>query len=287
MGKGLHYKGRKHQKKRNVGLMYEFIVRHIIDASLRDDSKSVREAVNIIKRHFKPGTELYREWRLFNAIIKTQGVEETMANAIIRETRNAVRKYDRQKLDREKSRLIHEVNHKLGQDVYKRGIPNYTMYATVQTLFNDWRDTGVPNISRIADYEKKLHEHLMVPQAEQRQLNEVATDPSTDALVIKLMAEKLNKRYGNKLNPLQRSILMMYSLEGISDKLIQDMGSIKESTLKLLDKYHEELVEKKDTYTASKLAEVKKTVGSLDPNDMDDTTVARFMKLCELKEELE
>ena len=136
---------KKHTKRRNIGLIYEFLVRHIIDSVMREDDASAEKAVLIIRKNFKPGTELYREWRLFNAVVKTRGVDETMANAIIRETRHAVRKYDRTKLDTEKTRLIHEINHTLGQDVYDRPVSDYRFFATVQTLFNDWRGIVAEN----------------------------------------------------------------------------------------------------------------------------------------------
>ncbi len=283
----LHSKGRKHNKRRNVGLVYEFIVRHIIDSVLKEDNKSTTAAVDIIKRRFHPGTELYREWRLFNAVIKTQGVDETMANAIIRETRDAVRRYDRIKLDREKSQLIHEVNHNLGQDVYGRGVPDYTTYATVQTLFNDWRETGVPNISRIADYERKLQLRLMAPKPIVEATPQPSSNPGQDALVIKLMAESLNKRYAKKLNPLQRSILSMFAFEGSSLKLSESLDKLKGVTLQLLDDYSGKLDEVNDKFTRDKLTEARVAIDALNPQDMDGPTVARFLKLCELKEEFE
>jgi hypothetical protein len=174
----------------------------------------------------------------------------------------------------------------LGPDVYNRGVPNYKLFATIQTLFNDWRDTGVPDINRIANYEKKLQEHLMQPVQEVEQLQE-SSDPSHDVLVVKLMAEKLNKRYGKCLNPLQRSLLSMYAFEGVSDKLSDSMHSIKDTTLQLLESYGNELRAKGDTFSLNKLHEVKNTIEKLDPQSMDDTIVARFLKLCELKEELE
>lgn len=276
----------KHQKRRNIGLMYEFIVRHIIDCVLKDDDAGAQRAVAVIKKNFKPGTELYREWRLFNAVVKTQGVDETMANAIIRETRHAVRKYDKKKLEQEKTKLIHEVNHRLGQDVYTRPVANYKFFATVQTLFNDWRDSNVPNISRIAEYEKQLQETLMsVPEIIEEVVE--SDDPGGDALVIKLMAEKLNKRYVNKLNPVQRSLLNLYALEGVSDKLVENFSAVKSETLTKLDKYRDTVRSGNDEYTLRKLDEAYVAISELNAGDMNDSNVARFLKLCELKDELE
>lgn len=281
----LHHKGRKHSKKRNVGLVYDFLLREVIDCVLRDDDARTKVVVRLMKRHFRPGTELYREWRLFNAVVKARGADETTANAIIRETRNAVRRYDRVKLDREKSRLIHEVNHRLGDGVYGRGVPNYTLFATVQTLFNDWRDTGVPNIGRIADYERKLHRHLMSPPEPEQEVVVEASDPSSDALVVKLMAEKLNRRYSDRLSVEQRALLGMYALEGVSEKLVERFATVRHECLQALDAYGGELTAE-DAYTRGKLAEVRAELVALEPTSAAEDDVSKYLKLCELKEEL-
>jgi hypothetical protein len=283
----LDHKGRKHSKRRNVGLVHDFLIRHIVDSVLRDDDVATRKTVSVIKRCFRPGTELYREWRLFNAVIKTQGVDETMANAIIRETRDACRKYDRSKLDREKSLLIREINHVLGQDVYERQVPNYRMFATIQTLFNDWRDTGIPNISRIADYEHKLQRHLMSEKVECDDCLVEGGNPADDALVVRLMTEKLNHRYAGKLNDIQRSILSMYVLEGHSTTLVSMLTKLKERVLTSLAGHVSAVAARGDVYTAKKLVEAREVIDALDPLSDDDAVVARFMKLSELCNELE
>lgn len=277
----LHHKGKKHSKKRNVGLTFEFLTRHIVESVLKGDQKAAAAASALVKRRFRPGTELYREWRLFNAVVKTKGVDETGANAIIRETRDAVRRYDRAKLDREKSLLIRDVNHSLGPAVYEHRVPNYRTYATIQTLFNDWRDTGVPNITRIGDYEHKLQSMLMeasdVPSPLDTQPN-----PANDALVLKLMVEKLNRRYSKRLTSRQRSLLGSYIVDGPSSSLVRDATHLKEAVLKYIDSY----IDGSDTMTMRKLTEVRGVVESFDVSTVDDVKLARLMKLCELHDEL-
>jgi hypothetical protein len=279
----LHSKGKKHNKKRNTGLVYEFLIRQMVEGILRDDTSHADRALSIIKRRFKQGTQLYREWRLMNALAKTSNVDESIANAILRETRDAVRKYDRVKLDREKSALIQEVNHTFGKDTYDRGVPQYKTYATIQTLFDDWRCTGIPNVHRIAEYELKLRSQLIT---ESRDVLQGQPDPEADALVVKLMIEKLNRNYANKLSPLQRTILGRYTFEGITDSLRSDLTKLKTETLDKLKKYGQN-VKESDKFTLSKLSDVQSVIESIDVNNLDDVTLPRFMKLCELKEELD
>lgn len=284
---------KKHHKRRNVGLMYEFIVCHIAAAVGSDDRKAADDAVAIVKRRFKQGTELHREWRLFNAVVNTTGVDETMANAIIREARDACRRYDMTKLESEKTQLIHEVNRKLGQAVYDRPIERYKLLATVQTLFNDWRDPQ-PNIGRIAMYERQLHQHLMSKPA-LNVTHEQHVDHVTDAFAVQLMVEKMNDHYGDKMTSRQRALLGSYIADGMSEKLLQSMRDLKESVLRELDRCIVDvksgtLVAEASDITSTgrltRLAEMRDVISDIDVERPDDITFARVLKLCELEEAL-
>lgn len=275
-----HSQGKKHKKKRNAGLMYEFLIRYIVERCFYNDTSSSDLAVSIIKRHYRKNTELFKEWRLASSIISTVGVSESVANTIIRETRDAVRKMDRKKLDYEKSMLIREINHSIGQSLYGHEIDGYTLYATIQTLFDDWRNNNVSNIGRIAEYERKVHEHICT----QGQKNIVeAPDPVADALVIKLMIEKLNKKYAS-FSDVQRSILGRWSLEGTSPALIAELKSIKETTLNMLNEYIQ--VVSCDNSTLKKLTNAYDNISAIDTSTLSDGVVARCMKLCDLHVEL-
>lgn len=289
-GVSLMTSGKKHHKRRNVGLMYEFIVGHIVDAVGNDDSAAADRAVAIVRRRFKCGTELHREWRLFNAVVGTTGVDETMANAIIREARDACRRYDRTRLDIEKTRLIHEVNRTLGQGIYERPVTQYKLLATTQTLFNDWRNP-LPNIGRIAEYERQLQRHLMSMQSVK-----VASsaDPITEAFAVKLMIEKVNSQYGTHLTSLQRSLLGTYVADGMTDKLVESLRRIRDDVLQSVDAYISELstlseASHADESTVRQLNEtheLRLIISELDLQHPDDVSLARIMKLCELKEAL-
>lgn len=278
----MHYKGRRHKKKRNTLLLYEFLLRHMVEGIVTDDNGRIEKVLSIIKRRFKPGTELYKEWRLMRTLSRTAGVDETTANAIIRETRDAVRRYDKKKLDIEKSNLIKEINHTFGKDFYDIAVDNYRTFAMIQMLFEGWRTTGVPNISMIADYEKKLHDLLI----EERNIEFTQPDPEVDALVVKLMVEKLNRNYARSLSRLQRSILGHYVFECSDDSLRRRLTSVRQSTLKLLDE-HVKTVSQDDKFTRTKLAKARAIIESLPTSNFDDAVVAKYMKLCELHDELE
>ena len=59
---------RGHNKKRNVGIVYELLLRHISDALIRDDKQSAEKALRIIETRFHKSTELYKEFRPYRRI---------------------------------------------------------------------------------------------------------------------------------------------------------------------------------------------------------------------------
>ena len=105
-----------HNKKRNTGLLYEFLIHTISQALVDDDKRKSSRALKIIKSHFKPGTELYKEFRLINSIMKTTVSVESVASSILGEAKVAARSHDVDSLDREKSLLIRSINHQLNDD---------------------------------------------------------------------------------------------------------------------------------------------------------------------------
>ena len=79
----------KHNKKRNVGLVYEMLLRYITKKIIESDEKSAKKAIKIIERRFDKNTELYKEFRLFNALASTTVSETPVAAGILVEAKQA------------------------------------------------------------------------------------------------------------------------------------------------------------------------------------------------------
>ena len=73
----------KHNKLRNTGLLFEFLLRQITSDVLNkiDDSK----AVNIVKKKFNENTELGKELALYNIIINKKFSGDRKADYFINE----------------------------------------------------------------------------------------------------------------------------------------------------------------------------------------------------------
>ena len=96
----------KHNKKRNVGIVYELLLNHISTKLLEGKKREAKTATKLIEKHFKKGTELYKEFRLFNALAKSDITQTHVVASILNEAKIASRNLNERQLEREKSALL-------------------------------------------------------------------------------------------------------------------------------------------------------------------------------------
>ena len=119
----------KHNKKRNVGIIYELMLRHISNCLIEGNMSGVKKATAILEKRFNNQTELYKEFRIFNAIATSTVKNTEIAAAILTESKAAVGRFDEKKLHKEKSDLIRDINYQIKDaSFYYRTIPNYKNY---------------------------------------------------------------------------------------------------------------------------------------------------------------
>ena len=269
----------RHNKKRNVGLIYEQLIYHLSKALVENDEKTIDGIKNIIQNRFKRGTELYKEFRLFNALVKTSSVTEQIAFRIIDEAKSASIDHDRKALDREKSLLIKDINHNLNnKDFYNRKVENYQVYASAQQLFNTWRSKD-SNISEIASHESTIQKWLM-RECTEKDLDKHITHNVND-LTVKIMQEKLQSRYNTSFSGRQSEIIKLYC-EGKSDKLHQAMKDISKDVQRLIEKYQKV---SNDKFLIERVIQTRKMISEVTfSNDAD--SVSKIMLLDQLSNEL-
>lgn len=274
-----------HNKKRNVGVIYELLVRAVSAYLIENDREQAQNALNIISKHYNKNTELYKEFRLLNALAKSSVKDTSIAAAILTESKNASRRFDSNKLIREKSNLIRDINHILAdQDFYHRRVPEYKTYATIQTLLNAWREGDKSNLTEVVLIEAKMVEWLtserMVAQPE------VDVGENVDALVVKLMSEKFNTKYDDKLSNDQKDLIKEYVFS-----LQNDAGaSISGKAMKIQSDVLTEIEKIRKTERSGVILEkidvVRKKIEELNLNDIDDSKLAKLMTLTQLINEM-
>jgi len=279
---------KSHNKKRNVGLVYELLLRRVSECLVNEDNAEAQKALDIISKRFKKGTELYREFRLFRALAKSHVSETRTAQAILSEAKSAARKTDLKKLEKEKSDLIREMNYRLNdKDLYRRYVPDYKELATIQVLINDWRDGDNADIQRMAQYETKVCDYLL--REEKDTSSDSQVDPDVNSLVVKIMSEKINKKYEEKFNSQQKNLLRLYAFSDndkgsdSSLKIENYITTITEDTLSMI-KNLESTTE--NQILKEKIDVIRHRVIYESSQDLSDQKIVRFLTLIDLCNEI-
>lgn len=276
----------QHNKKRNVGIIYELLLRAVSAAIVENDKKRAQLALDIIEKHYDKKTELYKEYRLFNALIKSTVSDTPVAAAVLAEAKSAARRADNRKLDYEKSMLIRAINHSL-QDAnfYQRRIPDYRLYATVQNLINEWAAGDTSDLTKMVMLEGQVV-HWLLKEKSDESIDLESPAPEVDGLVVKIMNEKFNEKYSGKLNQDQTKLIQEYifSIENGQEKRFVDrLNSLRETALNKLN------VLKTDTDNQTlqdRIPKVEKSLRSLVFESLNDEVISRFMTISQLITEL-
>lgn len=278
---------RGHNKKRNTGLLYEFLVQTISKALVEGDQKRSAIALKIIKKHFKPGTQLYKEYRLINSLVKTTVSSEAVAASIIQEAKAAARAYDLRELDREKSLLISNINKAIGDvDFYDQQVNEYRMYATIQTLINDWRNAD-RDLGRLAQYEDQLVKWLVTEKVENADASLPEEAPGTSRLLMRVMMRKLNEKYAGVLTDEQKQLIRAYAFSTANDdpqSIKLKLAEVKERLLAEINDFRQQNAD--NEYVIKKLDDVSERIQTESLDQVDDDTVTRFMLYTKLSTEL-
>lgn len=280
---------KNHNKKRNSILLYEFLVSSISKSLVEDDKRKSSAALKILRRHFKKGTNLYKEFRLLNSLIKTSVSSPQVASRILKEAKDAAIKMDLTELDREKSLLIRNINHTINNDgsFYDQHVNEYRMCATIQQLINEWRSDDA-DISKIAEYEDQLVQWLLSPKKSVIEHTISEESPGTSRLLMTVMSKKLNEKYSNSLNEQQKNIIKAYTLSSTTNdpsQIVQRLEAVRADLSSSIDLYIEQI--KDLPHLKAKLFETKQELMSENFEKIDDSLITKFMIYSKLKSELD
>lgn len=276
----------KHNKKRNVGIVYELLLRYVSSKLVENKKAEAQIALDIIEKRFDHSTELFKEFRLFKALTTATADDSSIAAAIIQESKAAAKRIDNTKLEAEKGRLIHDINHKINEETfYKSSVSDYKIYATIQTLINSWQSDDRSDLAKMVMYEGQLIQRLLEEKIPALVLEEQKTE-DTDKLVIKIMTEKLNEKYAGQLTNEQKDIIKNYVFAAASDDMsefTEYLDGIKSNTLSMIAELH---TTSDNDIILEKVEEVKNKITSLSTDDIQDSTIHRFLQVSSLKDEL-
>lgn len=280
----------KHNKKRNIGIIYEFLLRHMSNALIEGDKNSLNYATKLIEKRFKKSSEIYKEFRIFNAIANTTTKKTELAAAIITESKKSCTLIDNKKLEKEKNQLIHDINYNIAskdKNFYYRSLNNYRDLGTIQAALNEWKQGDESNLKKMIEIEEKIIDIIINEKNNSISFEEhekMLNESESNKLVYKIMTEKINNKYSNMSNR-QKKILKAYALEtdyhGILNKTLQET---KEYCIKKINIFE---AKNNNQYLSNKINEVKEKINNLDVNDINDKSIIKFLTVSNLIDTIE
>ena len=278
----------KHNKKRNVGILYELLLRQISNDLIENNITRVKKATKIIENHFNKKTDLYKEFRLLNALAKSNIKNTEIAAAILTEAKGATRRLDEKKIKLAKSRLIKDINYKIDDKMfYHRKIPNYIDYANIHSLISEWKKKDNSNLKNVVVLEGKIIDILLKEdiQKDVHQEKSNIDASKSNKLVVKLMTEKINDKYASMSSD-QKEIIKNYALfNNVSDrsKLVSFLKERKSVCFKAITNFEKENDNK---FIGKKINAVKEKIIKLNESDISDKSIIKFMTITSLIKEI-
>ena len=241
----------KHSKVKNTGVLFELLVRQITLEVLNGDK--TENAKGIVKEFFAAGTELNKELRLYDLLLKEKYNSESKAEMFVETVSQAHSNLNVAKLSKEKYNLIKEINEKFELEQFLSSpITNYKVLASIYKVFESKKSENY-DIKDIFNSKVTLIENIIsrptlvkTNKTEDTKLIESYKKQDKDLrlLTYKILVETFNKKYTN-LNEKQKGLLKEYInnmsntskfKDYLSVELPQIVKELKEIKSKISDK---------------------------------------------------
>lgn len=205
----------KHSKVKNTGVLFELLVRQITLEVLNGDK--TENAKHIVKEFFASGTELNKELRLYDLLLKEKYNSESKAEMFVETVSQAHAKLNVAKLSKEKYNLIKEINEKFELEQFLSSpITNYKVLASIYKVFESKKSENY-DIKDVFNSKVTLIENIIArpsvktSKVEDTKLIESYKQQDKDLrlLTYKILVETFNKKYTN-LDSKQKNLLKEY-----------------------------------------------------------------------------
>lgn len=277
----------KHSKYKNTGILFELLVRQATADTLKGTDSP---AIDLIKKYFVK-SELGREYKLYESVIKSQVVSENRANATISTILETSQKLNRTALRKQKYNLISEIKEYYTLDsFFGTKIKNYKELASLYTLIEGYNSKEASDTNQLVDNKVTLLEHLTkqsitTEEVKEDVLKEFQTyDKDLRILTYKVLLEKFNDKYQDLSND-QKQVLKEFINAVDSAPSLREFYNIKINELKTsITKESKGITDKA---TQVKVQEISKLLTELDKNDkVSNDNLVDLLQYYELVKEI-
>jgi hypothetical protein len=279
----------KHSKFKNTGILFELLVRQITLEVLNGDTSE--KAKKIVSEFFSPKTELNKELRLYELLMKEKYSSESRAEKFIDTVNEAHNRIDQKQLHREKYNLIKKINESFNMDEFLSSpISNYRLMASIYKIFESKKMDNY-DIKDVFNSKITLIESITSNPATKTQLKKdklvesyKKQEKDLRLLTYKILVETFNKKYSN-LNESQKSLLKEYinnltNTTGFKSYVKKEIPNIIKELKSIQSKIKDKVTKIKLAETVSVLSNVK--IGK----NVSDNHVSSIMMSYELIKEL-
>ena len=278
----------KHSKFKNTGILFELLVRQITADTLSGKNS---EATNILKKYFSK-TELGREYKLYDSLLKRTNLTEGKAEVVIGTILESAKQLNRSALKRQKYNLINEIkDHYNLEEFFKTKLPHYKSQAAIYTLIETASSDKKQLHEQIINNKLVLLEHLTssikkTDKPKEDVMDEFSQyDKGTRILTYKILLEKFNTKYSD-FSTNKKLILKEFI------NSVDNTDKLKVFYNTKIDEMKSELVslnkKTKNQVTKIKINEVATFLVGLGKNDkVNNEHIVNLLQYCDLLEELQ
>ena len=279
----------KHSKFKNTGIIFELLVRQITLEVLNGDT--TEKAKKIVSEFFSPKTELNKELRLYELLMKEKYNSESRAEKFIDTVNEAHNRINQKQLHKEKYNLIKKINESFNMDEFLSSpISNYRLMASIYKIFEskkmdnyDVKDVFNSKITLIESITSKPATKS-INKKDKLVENYKKQDKDLRLLTYKILVETFNKKYSN-LNNDQKLLLKEYinnlsNTTGFKSYVEKSIPSIIKELKSIKSKIKDKVTQIKLAETISVLSKTK--IGK----NVSDNHVSSIMMSYELIKEL-
>lgn len=278
----------KHSKYRNTGLIFELLVKQIAADTL---SGAESPAVGILKEFYASKTSLAKEYKLYDLVTKSKGVNQKRAEAIVSTITEVSRKLNQDALKNQKYKLISEIKKHYNLDeFFSIQVRDYKALAAMYCLLEAQNNEELVDPQYLVDNKITILEHLTDKSQNSEEVKDTLIeeyskyDKDLKLLTFKILLEKFNNTYKDLL-PEQKNILKEFITSVNSKKRLlnivnEELNKLSEEVERLSSKVTDEVVK-------IKLEEVAKTIKPLKSTEkIGDTHLVNLMQFYDLVNEL-
>jgi hypothetical protein len=275
-----------HSKYRNTGLIFELLIHQIsIDTLKNQDSP----ALDVMKKYFIK-TELGREYKIYESLIKKSNISEGKANILIDTLIEYSKNSNKKLLKSLKYNLIKDINENYNiDDFFNIKVPHYKELAAVYNLLEIYNSTESYSPDQVVYHKNTILEHLTKPknsgESSDNLIKEFKSyDNDLRILTYKSLLEKFNSKY-DSFSSTQKQILKEFINSSYSNNQLREFYNGKITQLKSsLNGLNEKIADKT---VQIKINEALKYIDVIPKNTkLTDENLVDLLQYSELNEEL-